>query len=151
MVIGIDLNEDVRTSKFNQAMQELELVELITTAHGQNAPRTQNRGSKPIDGIWVSPTLAGCLNGYLPFEFNHWGTWIDIPNTIAFGHNPPEMAKPKVRRLKCKDPQIVANYLQLYKGFCLKHNLFEKAKKFNVTKSRQYTPQEAQEREKLDK
>ena len=117
VVLGIDANEDIRKGKFRDAMNRAGLVEIISHLHGEDLPRTQNRGSKPIDGIWVSPSLVACQAGYLPFEFDHRAMWIDIPHELAFGHNPPPIVKPAARRLKCHDPRIVKCYLDLYRDF----------------------------------
>ena len=60
VVIGIDVNDDVRSCTFSEAMGQLRLVKVITMRHGHDVPCTHNHGSKPIDGIYVSCTLRGC-------------------------------------------------------------------------------------------
>jgi hypothetical protein len=57
IVLGIDMNDDIRTSAFSKALQQQGLVDICTTKHGNNAPPTYARGSAPIDGIFVSKSL----------------------------------------------------------------------------------------------
>jgi hypothetical protein len=40
IVLGIDLNDDVWTSTFSKALQQLGLVDICTAKHGNNAPPT---------------------------------------------------------------------------------------------------------------
>ena len=71
LILGVDANEDVCTGPFSRSLQTLGLVKVITNKHGNEAPATYNRGSAPIDGLYVSSTLQGLRFGYLPFEFDH--------------------------------------------------------------------------------
>ena len=89
LVIGGDVNEDVRTCPLSQRLKALGLVELLTNTHGIDGPPTYNRGSAPINGIYVSPTLQGLRCGYNKFVWDHRLLWIEIPMTVAFGHNAP--------------------------------------------------------------
>ena len=95
MVIGIDVNDDVRSCAFSEAMGQLRLVKVITMRHGHDVPCTHNHGSKPIDGIYVSHTLHGCQCGYLPFgNFDHRMLWLDLPNVVTFGQSLPTIIRP---------------------------------------------------------
>ena len=59
LVVKLDVNDDVRNCKFTEMMGQLGLVELVTAQHGVEGPSTYNRGSQPIDGLFVSRTLRG--------------------------------------------------------------------------------------------
>jgi len=118
MVIMADMNKDVRedpvlTTATNMGLQDT----TVTTQHGKDAPNTHNRGSAPINGIFLlSQLLHTILLGYLAFgkgiPSDHRLIWVDIP-AAAFGWlTPPETVPLKARRLKCEDPRIVAQYNQ---------------------------------------
>ena len=130
LVIGLDANEDVRNGGFLARLAQLGLQETIIAQHGNDAPATYKRGSVPIDGLYVSRSLRGLKCGYLPFheQFDHRALWIDIPNTIAFGHNITEVAKVAARRLKCEDPRVVKTYQDYLKAFLGKYNMLEEAR-----------------------
>jgi hypothetical protein len=57
LVVGGDINDDVRSCLCSQRLQEIGLVEILTYMHGTNGTPPYNRGSTPIDGIYVTPTL----------------------------------------------------------------------------------------------
>ena len=53
---------------------------------------------------------------------------IEIPLTIAFGHDVPLIIKAKARRLKCEDPWVVKRYLEAYKADILQFDMMGLAK-----------------------
>ena len=126
IVIGIDANEDVRTGKLAKAFRDEGLIEICTTSHGQNGPTTYDRGQRPIDGIFVTSTLMASRCGYLPFEFDHRALWIDIPMSVALGHEVAEIQRPAARRLKNNDPRVRNRYLKLYSEALKENQLFER-------------------------
>ena len=117
IAISVIANEDVRSEdacSFSRKLREMGLVEAITTAHGKQGPPTYERGSEPIDGIFVSETLLQMTCGYLPFVFDHRALYIDVPLSVVFGHELPPVVRPQARRLKCDDPRIVKRYQDTY-------------------------------------
>ena len=130
IIIGLDANEDVRNGGFSAKLSRLGLQETIIAQHGNGGPATYARGSTPIDGLYVSRSLRGLRCGYLPFheQFDHRLLWIDIPFTIAFGHNISEVVKVTARRLKCEDPRIVRKYQDNLKLYLANYNMLEEAR-----------------------
>jgi hypothetical protein len=129
VVVILDANEDIRRGYAQEQFEKIGLVEAIIDRHG-DAPPTYDRGSKPIDGIFVSPTLRGCRCGYEAFGdgppgITHRLIWIDIPVVNAFG-NVLTSTKFKARRLKNFDPRVTERYLATYKKFIKEHKLDER-------------------------
>lgn len=113
IVLGIDLNEDVRKPFIRERFARAGLIELLTSTHDECVP-TSNTGSAPIDGIYVSRLLRGCSCGWLPFgSFDHRPLWIDIPYGLAYGYSAEDSAMPKYRRLRLDDPRTVKKYHQI--------------------------------------
>lgn len=108
-------------------MADLGLVEIFLQQHGTGGPSTYNRGSHPIDGIYVSMTLQGIRCRYDEFVLDQRLRWAEIPLSIALGHNVPPSVKPKARRLKCKDPRVVSRYLKEYRKADEHGNFFQRA------------------------
>ena len=55
IVLALDVNDDVRFNPIRAKMQAIGLHEIITMTHDPDkaiAPRTYERGSRPIDGIF---------------------------------------------------------------------------------------------------
>jgi hypothetical protein len=112
LVIGGDINKDVMTCGLTGKLHHMGMIEILTTTHGTEGPSTYNRGLTPIDGIYVSSTLQGLRCGYNKFVWDHILLWIEIPLTVANGHNvPPIVRACSARRLKCEDPRIVKGTL----------------------------------------
>ena len=126
-MLGIDANDDVRLNKseFAKAMQKVGLREVITDQHGTAGPSTYNRGSITIDGLFCTSTLTNLQCGYLPFQddWDHRPLWIDIPTTIALGHDLQDIVRAPARRLKCNDPRIVTKFQTEYWQFLLDYKL----------------------------
>ena len=130
LIIGLDANEDVRGGAFTAKLAQLGLQETVIAQHGNEAPATYKRGANPIDGLYVSRSLRGLKCGYLPFheQFDHRMLWIDIPFSIAFGHNISETVRVSARRLKCEDPRIVKKYQDCLKVYLSRYNMLEEAR-----------------------
>ena len=154
IILGMDLNDDVRTTTITKPLTDLGLVELITSKHGNNTPSTHNRGVVPIDGVFVSTTLRDVKCGYLPFgdgiPSDHRGLWLDVPYTMAFGHDVLPFATPSARRLKTNDPRIVSRYIQSYEKFLKQHRLAERAFQLQQSVTYPLTIAAAKEWESID-
>jgi len=69
IILAIDLNRHVLTSKEAEELTSIGLIEAITKKHKSTwglAP-TRNRSQVPIDGIHISASLTIIQEGYLPF------------------------------------------------------------------------------------
>jgi hypothetical protein len=71
VVLGIDINEDVRFGAFGKKMKALGFQDICTHRHGFNPQPTYARGTLPIDALFVSPSLLGSPYGYLPVSCDH--------------------------------------------------------------------------------
>lgn len=137
IILLIDGNSNMKNSDLKNTLEEeCTLTEAIMAKHGTNGPSTfrRNNTKNPIDGIWVSPSLSIQAGGYFAYDTlimntDHRCLWVDIAYTTAFGHNMPAIVRPAARRLHCKDPRLVANYVRAYKNFIKKHRLSAKVKK----------------------
>jgi hypothetical protein len=67
VVLLADFNSDVRGEKNRKYMADLGMREVITEFHGDADPRTYTKGSKPIDGIFMTQDLYIVQGGYMPF------------------------------------------------------------------------------------
>jgi hypothetical protein len=147
LVVGGDINDDVRSCLCSQRLTDIGLTEILTHTHGLDGPSTYNRGSTPINGIYVTPTQRGIRCGYDKFVWDHRLLWIEIPLTVAFGHNLPPIVRATGRRLKCEDPRIVAKYVTWIEHF----DLLEAAKRLQEQVGRISEERMKSEYDQLDK
>ena len=89
----VDLNEDVTSTHITQFFQSLRLCKAIINKHKNKILKsTWNRGSVPIDGIFVSNFINPTTSGYAAFSnfpSDHRVLWIDLNITNLFGSKIP--------------------------------------------------------------
>ncbi len=96
VILLIDGNSNMKQSDLKAALVQIDMEEVIIGKHGLDGPATHKRNatSGPIDGIWGTPGIVINKGGYFAYDEVFLGTdhrclWIDVPFTIAFGHNLP--------------------------------------------------------------
>jgi len=135
VILLIDGNSNMKQSDLKAALVQIDMEEVIIGKHGLDGPATHKRNatSGPIDGIWGTPGIVINKGGYFAYDEVFLGTdhrclWIDVPFTVAFGHNLPPTRKRTPNRLHCRDPRLVDNYIRLYHQFAAPLQLFERVK-----------------------
>jgi hypothetical protein len=82
VVLLADWNAAVRGEKTRKYMADLGMREVITELYGNKGMHTYNRGSNPIDGIFMIHDLYIVQGGYMPFGMDirsdHRSLWLDI-------------------------------------------------------------------------
>jgi hypothetical protein len=136
IILLLDGNSDMKDSDLVKALQAIQKKEVILRKHGLSGTSTfkRNMTNTSIDGIWATPGIQIQAGGYFDYDAVFQGTdhrciWVDITYVNAFGHNIPAIIKPISRRLKCKDPRTVDNFIRNLKQFHTKHNLLSRARK----------------------
>ena len=114
-------------------MLDLGLVNVLKEWYGEAGPRTCVKSkNSPIDCIFASAQIAIRNGGLLSFgrlDSDHRALWIDVPNFILYGYNPPLLLSPNARRLKLTDPKVVTKYLTYLHSSMRDHNLLDRMEK----------------------
>ena len=131
-----DMNEDtINPPKKGlvTALYAVGLKEIIIDRHGTMAPNTYNKGSRPIDGIFVSPTVRIRQGGYDTFnEFtDHRLLWIDVEVNAIFGEYMYRSKRPDARRLRYDDPIARQKFKKKLDEHFRCNNIWKRAKKLN--------------------
>jgi len=84
VIVVADFNEDVRSPELKQFFRQFDLIEALTELNQGRPPATHNRGSKPIDGIFIPANLLHHSCGsYLNFgngvPSDHRAVWLELP------------------------------------------------------------------------
>jgi hypothetical protein len=94
LLVGLDVNENVRSGDVNAMLRSLGLVDVHHTKHPHLPPNStcdKNHQSVPVDGIWASPSLDCVAAGYLGFgelvmgKTDHCLLWADFLYASIFG------------------------------------------------------------------
>ncbi len=134
IILMMDCNEDIQSETIQTWLDQNQLTEAISTMHqGSTAPATYHRGTKQIDGIFISATINPIRSGFLPFgEFpsDHRCLWLDITYANAFGCKMEPISIPSARRLKCDDPRVRKKWQKELKTFIQSREIHSKM--FNI-------------------
>jgi hypothetical protein len=140
IVIGIDMNKDVRDCTLSTVFQENDLRNAILTSHPSKSPPatfSRNRSHTPIDTIWVTSNLNITRAGFMPFDGgfpsapsdSHRMLWIEVKNYSFLGKHIPTTTSPlAANRVKSNDPISVRRYQRLLRNQYMKHKIFKKTK-----------------------
>jgi hypothetical protein len=89
VVLLANWNVNARGKKTRKYTTDLGMREVITEFHGDAGPRTYNRGSKPIDRIFMTQDLYIVQGGYMPFGMgigsDHRCLWLDLQTRVLIG------------------------------------------------------------------
>jgi hypothetical protein len=155
VVLLADWNADVRGEKTRKYMVDIDMREVIMEFHGDEGPRTYNRGSKPIDRIFMTQDFDIVQGRYMPFGMDigsdHRCLWLDIRTRVLMGQDLEQSRKFAARRLKCDNPRVRNKYIKHYEQYIEKKQLRERSRKLAADdKKLRLAQQQAQEYEQLD-
>ena len=149
-----DWNRKVNGNFMSSFMLSLGLTEAIQYLHGEDAPATYQRGTKCIDGIFVTDALLGCRGGYLPFgdvPGDHRGLWLDVPQELFLGYKMPIIPPKKVRLLQCSDVGAKNKYKTLLHSSFVDKGIYGKILNLREKASFPPSPTLQVEYDKLDR
>jgi hypothetical protein len=95
---------------------------------GTSPGATFFRGSKPINGMWVSSDLEISNACMMPFGYgigNHQAFILDIPIESLVGEDPVKIVRPAGRRLNSRLPGCSQAYIKSLEENIQHHRLLE--------------------------
>jgi len=132
IVMG-DVNECCFTGKFNAKMEELGLSNIASPYVYRNKKlRSQNRGSKVIDGAWATSLVRkhAVKAGYAPFDegfmSDHRGFFFDIDISTMLKQRNIILEPSPYRRLQSQIPARANKYIATLKSLWHHHKMDRK-------------------------
>ena len=119
IILLIDMNNDVRYSNFSKELNEIGLISPIRHKFGNEAPPTQELGSRPIDDIFISSDLVVHKCGYAAFgdgPGDHRALFLDIPEEQILSDDKFVIKRKEVRRLNSTIPSVVKKFNDLFEA-----------------------------------
>ena len=159
VVVCMDANEDLRapTNPVTNCFAPFRMRDAVFSRHdGSRAPPTHQRGSHPIDGIFLSSVLPSSSCGYLPFGStlgDHRPVWtdLDVQDLFRLGTSSGASQPSTARRLQCSDPRVVSRYNSFLNRFYQDNDIPARAFRLEQAASTGlWTPALATEWEHLD-
>jgi hypothetical protein len=118
----MDHNEHVINGQLGKALAVKDgpdLREVIMQHTGTSPGMTFFRGSKPINGLWVSNDLDISNVCVMPFGYgigDHRAFILNIPIESLVGENPVKIVHPAGRRLNSRLPGCSQAYIESLEG-----------------------------------
>jgi hypothetical protein len=92
IILGMDINEDVRSRKLKKYFADLHMHEVILSRHARLSPPAtciKNDSRIPIDGIWCTTGITPVAAGYRAFgaatPLDHRALWADFKKSDLLG------------------------------------------------------------------
>ena len=111
------------------AHSDLGMIDAINHRTKEHSPNTSIRGSRKIDGAWVTLNVDISRVCFLPFFFgvgDHQGTILDIPQRTLLGGDSHSIMLLMARRLTCNKHVVQAKYNNLLELYCVNHRIQQK-------------------------
>ena len=96
------------------AHTDLGMIDAVQYRSGLLGPPTFIRGSRQIDGAWVTPDVDIERDCFLPFYFSvgdYRGILMDIPQRNILGGDIHKISRPAARRLSCNKREVMENIM----------------------------------------
>ena len=108
---------------------DLDMRDAIRTRTSREGPHTFIRGSRQIDGAWITPDIELQAACFLTFFFgvgDHRGIILDIPQQSLLGGSTHKITRPTARRLQCNSTEVKNKYDNDMEIYCAKHTVQKK-------------------------
>ncbi len=118
----MDHNKHVYDGALGRALSDsegLNLQEVILKHTGTRTGATFFRGSKPIDGLWISSDLNISNACVMPFGYgvgDHRAFFLGITLELLVGENPTKIVRPVSRKLNSRLPQCGEEYIKSFES-----------------------------------
>jgi hypothetical protein len=106
----------------------LAMKEVVGEFTGTPIGSTHFRGSKPINGVWVTSDILVSNVAIMPAGYgigDHRLFVVDFLMMDMIGKSPPKIVRPASRRLNTKIPRAAAEYARILEEEILRHRLIE--------------------------
>ncbi len=137
IILFMDHNEHIYDGPLGRALagtDGLRLQEAVLRHTGRKTGATFFRGSKPIDGIWVTSDIDISNACVMPFGYgigDHRMFIFDVTMESLIGKNSTKVVQPASRRLNSKLPRCREAYAQSLERNIVQHRLLERLNEVN--------------------
>ncbi len=128
----MDHNKRVTNGAIGKALADrdgMDLQEVILHHTGRSPGATFFRGSKPIDGLWISSNIDVSNDCVMPFGYgvgDHHAFILNIPIESLVGVDPVKIVRPASRQLNSRLPGCSKAYCDSLKNNIIRHRLQER-------------------------
>ena len=126
----MDANENMRNGPLQKELSTaLDMYDAVQEVGAADPVATYQRGSRQMDGVWVTRDLQVARACFLPFHLgvgDHRGILLDIRTPSLLGKPSSLIQRPAMQRLKCWIPSVKRRYRRKLVHYCVEHRIKEK-------------------------
>jgi uncharacterized protein (UPF0332 family) len=117
LIVFMDANQHVYNGPIGKLLTDengLMMEEAVLKCTGKQTGPTYFRGTRPIDGCWVTSDIEIVNACVMPVGFgvgDHRMFFLDVTTASFVGQCPPKIKRPDVRRLNTKIPSCPERYI----------------------------------------
>ena len=131
LILFLDSNGNMLNGPLSRmlAHTDLGMIDAVHHRSGLPGPHTFIKGSRQIDGAWVTLDVDIDRSCFLPFYFgvgDHRGILMDVPQRTILGGDIHKISRPAARRLSCNKREVMGKYNDLLEIFCSQHRIQQK-------------------------
>ena len=128
LILLIDSNENMEGGPLARMLADpdLDMVDAVKVRSHSPGPPTFARGSRQIDGVWVTQDVEIKHACFLPLFFgvgDHRAILLDIPVYSLLGGDIHKIVRPTSRRLTCSNPEVMEKYNEILETYSIQHRI----------------------------
>ena len=132
LIVCMDVNEYIYRKSIGKALamlEDLQMIEAVSNYTGKKIGATFFRGTKLIDGVWVTSDVVIIGSCVMPDGYgigDHRLFVLDFLTLSLMGHDPPKIVRVEARRLNTNIPSSKLNYINRVEELITKHKIVER-------------------------
>ena len=148
----MDVKKDIYRKSIGKTLtmsEDLQMIEAVGNYTGKKIGATFFRGTKPIDGVWVTSDVVIIGACVMPAGYgigDHRLFVLDFLTSSLIGHDPPKIVRAAARRLNTNTPSAELYYINRSEELITKHKIVER-----VGQAHETSTSKASLKTKLDK
>ena len=127
----MDVNEDIYRKRIGKALtmsEDLQMIEAVSNYTGKKIGATFFRGTKPIDGVWVTSDVVIIGAYVMPAGYgigDHRLFVLEFLTSSLIGHESPKIVRAAARHLNTNIPSGELYYINRFEELIIKHKIVE--------------------------
>ena len=132
LIVCMDLNKDIYRKSIGIALtmyEDLQMIEAIGNYTGKKIGTSFFRGTKPIDGVWVTYDVVIIGACVMPAGYgigDHRLFVLEFLTSSLIGNDPPKIVRVAARRLNTNIPSAELYYINRLEELITKHKIVER-------------------------
>ena len=122
LIVCIDVDKDIYHKSIVKALtvsEDIQMIEAVGNYTGKKIGATFFRGTKPIDGVWVTSEVVIIGACVMPAGYgngDHRILVLEFLTSSLIGHDPPKIVRAAARRLNTNIPSVNSTTLTGWKS-----------------------------------